>query len=100
MMYASVFSSCNPSANSRSLRPHSGGIVSSESIQKIHSPRAYLNDSLRAAEKSSHHGKENKRAPYCRQMSGVLSFEPVSTTTISSTHGRMLSKQGPIVVSL
>ena len=81
------------STRSRSLRPHSGGIVSSESIQNSHSPRACRSDSLRAAEKSSHQGKWNSRPPNDSTIRGVSSTEPVSTMTISSTQGRMLSRQ-------
>ena len=66
--------------------------MSSESIQNNHSPRACRNDSLRAAEKSSHQGKWNSRPPNDSTIRGVSSTEPVSTITISSTQGRMLSR--------
>ena len=67
--------------------------MSSESIQNSHSPRACRSDSLRAAEKSSHQGKWNSRPPNDSTIRGVSSTEPVSTITISSTQGRMLSRQ-------
>ena len=69
-----------------------GGIVSSESIQKSHSPVACRSDSLRAAEKSSHQGKWKSLPPNDSTIRGVSSTEPVSTRIISSTHGRMLSR--------
>ena len=71
--------------------------MSSESIQKIHSPSACRNDSFRAAEKSSHHGKWSSRPPNYSTIRGVSSTEPVSTMTISSTHGRMLSRHARMV---
>src|SRR3972149_3586786 len=87
-------------ASSRSLRPLSWSIVSSESIQKIHWPRARRSDSLRAAAKSSHHAKWNTRAPSRRASWAVRSWEPVSTTTISSTHGLILAREVSITGSL
>ena len=82
------------------LRPHAGRIASSESIQNSQSPRACRNDSFRAAEKSSHQGKWNNRPPNDSTIRGVSSTEPVSTITISSTQGRMLSKHAGKVRAL
>jgi hypothetical protein len=86
-------SGCSPAARSRSFRPFTSLIVSSASIQKSQSPRACRSDSWRAAEKSSHQGNSKSRAPWSRAISFVESSDPVSTTTSSSTQGRMPARQ-------
>ena len=48
---------------------------------------------LRAAAKSSTHGKCATRAPQRCAIGTVASAEPVSSTSISSTQGRALSRQ-------
>ncbi len=48
-------------------------------------------DSFLAAAKSSTQANSNTRAPACWAIRRVSSTEPVSTTTSSSTHGRMLA---------
>jgi hypothetical protein len=92
--------SCGPRARRRRARPLAASMTSSESIQKIQRPRAWRSDSLRAAEKLSHQGKRNRRAPRAAAIFGVSSLEPVSTTMISSTQGRMLSRQARMVRAL
>jgi hypothetical protein len=48
-----TFGSVTPATISRSLRPFSGSITSSASIQMIHMPRVNFSDSLRASAKLS-----------------------------------------------
>ncbi len=91
-----MLSSANPASSERKAGTLCGGKRSSASIQKIHSPRAHRIDSLRAAEKSSHHGKSNTRAPAARAISRVASVEPVSTTTTSSKSADAEARHAPM----
>src|SRR6516165_376246 len=72
---------------------------SSASSQKIHSQLAWLTLSLRAAAKSSHHGKSWTHAPQCRATARVASVEPVSTTTISCTRSATVARQAARLAS-
>src|SRR5579875_2545175 len=94
MTYA-VLSLPKPASSWRSFARLASSRYSSASSQRSHCPAAWRIDSLRAAAKLSHQGKSKTRAPYCPAISLVLSVEPVSTTTISSTRSRTEARHRP-----
>ena len=55
-------------------------------------PRAWSIAKLRGAEKSSCHANSNTRAPKSAATLALSSFDPVSTTTTSSTKPRIDSR--------
>src|SRR5262245_24777151 len=80
-----AFSSCKLANSRRNRSRFSSSSQWSQSSQKIHSPLARSMLSLRAAAKSSRHGKSKTFAPYCEATPFVRSVEPVSTTIVSCT---------------
>src|SRR5580658_6296785 len=79
--------------------PVASGRTSSASSQKTHGQVAYFKLSLRAAEKSSIHGKWYTFAPKLSAISTVRSVDPVSTKIISENHGFALCKQSASTLS-